>query len=138
MINPHSYLILGIVPICLIFKIFIMVTIIDYKASVNSETGEEFFSLIVQGGVEAVKSKKTGRSYLTARKAYVTSTFNEVTCKGLIGTQISGQVVKVETEPYEYEIPDTGEVITLRHQYNFVDEEEAKVKENMIESQLVN
>ncbi|MGO1728608.1 MAG: hypothetical protein ACTH5N_06750 [Psychroflexus halocasei] len=115
-----------------------MVTIIDYKASANKETGEEFFSLIVQGGVETVKSKETGRSYLTARKAYVSSTFNEVTCKGLIGSQIPGQVVKVEADPYEYEIPDSGEVVTLRHQYVFVEEEEAKVKENMIESQLVN
>ena len=115
-----------------------MVTIIDYKSSANQETGEEFFSLIVQGGVEAVKSKETGRSYLTARKAYVASTFDERTCKGLIGSQIPGQVIKVETDPYEYQIPESGDVITLNHQYAFVDDEEATVKENLIESQLVN
>jgi len=115
-----------------------MVTIIDFKASANKETGEEFYSLIVQGGVESVKSRETGRNYLTARKAYVTSTFNEVTCKGLIGSQIPGQVVKVDSEPYSYEIPDTGETVTLTHQYRYMDDEEATVKQNVVESEMVN
>lgn len=115
-----------------------MVTIIDYKASVNKETGEEFYSLIVQGGIESVKSAETGRSYLTARKAYVTSTFNEITCKSLIGSQISGEVVKVDCEPYQYEIPDTGEMISLSHQYRFMDEEEATVSQNVVKSEMVN
>jgi hypothetical protein len=115
-----------------------MVTIIDYKASVNKESGEEFYSLIVQGGVETVKSAETGRNYLTARKAYVTSTFNEITCKGLIGSQIPGQIVKVSSEPYQYEIPDTGETVTLTHQCKFMDDEEAAMTENFIESEMVN
>ena len=115
-----------------------MVTIIDYKASVNKDTGEEFYSLIVQGGVESVKSRETGQNYLTARKAYVTSTFNEITCKGLIGSQIPGQVVRIDSEPYDYEIPDTGEIITLSHQYRFMDEEEAMVNQNVVKSEMVN
>lgn len=115
-----------------------MVTIVDYKASVNKETGEEFYSLIVQGGVESVKSKTTGQNYLTARKAFVTSTFNEITCKGLIGSKIPGQVVRIDSEPYDYEIPDTGETITLSHQYRFMDDEEATVNQNVVESEMVN
>lgn len=91
-----------------------MVTIIDYKQATNSE-GENFFMLVVQGGVESVKSKETGRFYLTARKATVTSTFDERTCKELIGQKLSGGIEKVETKPYSFIIEETGEEITLQH-----------------------
>lgn len=37
-----------------------MVTIVDYKECENGTTGDKFFGLIVQGGIEAVKSKETG------------------------------------------------------------------------------
>ncbi|MFT6797689.1 MAG: hypothetical protein ACJART_002842 [Maribacter sp.] len=43
-----------------------MVTIVDYRTYLR-EDGSEFHSLVVQGGAEAVKSKKTDRIYLTAR-----------------------------------------------------------------------
>jgi hypothetical protein len=58
-----------------------MVTIVDYKQSETSD-GKKFYALIVQGGVEMVLNEQTGRYYLTARQASVTSTFNEQTCKG--------------------------------------------------------
>lgn len=95
-----------------------MVTIIDYKSATNAE-GEEFFMLIVQGGVEAVQSKETGRFYLTARKATVSTTFNQATCQSLIGTKLPGGVERHQVEPYTYVVEETGEEIVLSHRYSY-------------------
>ncbi len=93
-----------------------MVTIINYKSATNA-AGEEFFLLQVQGGVEAIISQETGRAYLTARKATVSTTFDEPTCQSLIGTKLPGGVEKVETEPYAYTIEASGEEVELSHRY---------------------
>ena len=95
-----------------------MVTIINYKNSQTTE-GKEFFSLVVQGGVETVQSKETGRFYLTSRRATVSSTFNEETCKSLLQTKMPGAIEKVQVEPYEYTIEESGEVITLEHSWRY-------------------
>lgn len=100
-----------------------MVTVIDFKKRTNSE-GEDFFSLVIQGGVEMLQSTKTGRFYATARKTSIPSTFNEVTCKSLVGQQIPGSIQKVEVEPYEYTPPGAEESISLTHSYQFVPETE--------------
>lgn len=113
-----------------------MVTIVDYK-TYEREDGTEFNILIVQGGVEAVTSQTTGKSYLTARTARVSSTFNEITCKGLVGTQLPGAVKKVKTEPYEFTVEDTGEILSLSHRYEYISEEEKIVADNVIEQQMV-
>lgn len=76
-----------------------MVKIISAEKRMNSE-GESFNALILQGGVELVMSKETGRFYATAKQASVPSTFDEETCKDLIGTELPGSVKKVECEPY--------------------------------------
>jgi hypothetical protein len=101
-----------------------MVRIISYKKR-ETEDGKEFFVLELQGGIEMVKSKETGKFYVTARKASISSTFDELTCQALIGTELPGKVEKVECEAYEYVIKDTGEVITLTHRFEYVEEEKA-------------
>ncbi len=108
-----------------------MVKIVDFKTYERTD-GTEFNVLIVQGKVEAVKSRETGRTYLTARKANVSSTFDAETCRGLIGTELSGTVEKVTSEPYEYTVPSTGEIITLQHTYQYVSEEEKVMKDNLV------
>ena len=113
-----------------------MVTIVDFK-SYKREDGSIFNSLVVQGGVEAVKSQETGKMYLTAKTARVPSTFNEVTCKFLIGHQLPGKVCKVVTDPYEYAIPDTGEIISLNHHYEYIAEQEAVLNDNTVEKEVV-
>ena len=35
---------------------------------------------------------------------------------------MDGRVQKVSVEPYEYAIPETGEIIILSHSYEFVSE----------------
>jgi hypothetical protein len=98
-----------------------MVRIIDYKVRQNSD-GEPFLALIVQGGISLVKSQETGMYYATAKKASIPSTFDEETCKSLIGQELEGSIERVQCEPYEYTVEDTGEVLTLDHHWVFVKE----------------
>jgi uncharacterized protein (DUF1015 family) len=98
-----------------------MVKIVNYQKR-QTEDGRDFFVLEVQGGIEMIKSQHTQQFYVTARKASISSTFDEVTCKALIGSDIPGKIDKVSCTPYEYTIKDTGEVITLSHRFQYVDE----------------
>ena len=111
------------------------VKIIDYRKRENKE-GEEFFALIIEGGLEMVKSKQTGRYYATSKKASVTSTFDEETCIGLIGEKIPGSVQKVECEPYEMTIKDTGELVTLNHRWVYLKEGETLTEKVLAESEV--
>jgi hypothetical protein len=113
-----------------------MVQITDYK-TYKREDGETFNVLVVQGGVEPVKSRKTGRTYLTAKTTRVSCTFDEPTCKSLLGTMLPGSIKKVEVEPYEFTIVETGEVVERSHRYEYMSEEEAIVKNNVIEMEEV-
>jgi hypothetical protein len=101
-----------------------MVTIVDFVKRQDKE-GKEFHSLILNGGIEMVKSKNTGRYYATTRKCSITSTFNEVMCKSFLGTVLEGKIVKVPCEPYEYALPSRGEVINLDFRWEYVPEEVA-------------
>lgn len=113
-----------------------MVSIVDYKAF-QKENGEKFYSLVVQGGVEAVKSKESGRTYLTAKTTNLACTFNEITCKSLIGTQLPGQIRKVEVDPYEYTDRETGEIVEMTHRYEYLSDEDAIINDNVIKQQEV-
>ncbi|RYJ41572.1 hypothetical protein [Flavobacterium beibuense] len=102
-----------------------MVRIINYLERTSDE-GKKFFVLELQGGMEMVKSQVTGSFYATAKKATIPSTFDELTCQALIGTDIAGAIKKVSSEPYEYTIRDTGETIILHHRYEYEPEEVSK------------
>ncbi len=114
-----------------------MVRIINYKTR-QKEDGTEFYLLEVQGGIEMVKSKTTNQYYATAKKATVSTTFDEETCKGLIGTEFPGKIAKIQAEPYSYTIKDSGETITLEHRYIYlpedVDSEEEKLAKQLEEA----
>ena len=107
-----------------------MVRIIDYKTR-TSEDGKQFFTLEIQGGIEMALSQTTGNFYATARKSSITTTFNEQTCKALIGTEMPGNIEKQDCEPYEYTVEDTGEIITLTHKYMYVPESATPQKQNV-------
>lgn len=107
-----------------------MVRIIDYKAR-QKEDGTEFYLLVVQGGIEMIKSKTSGQYYATAKKATVSTTFDEVTCKNLIGSEFPGRIEKINTEPYSYTIQDTGEQITLSHRYIYLPDDVELEEEKM-------
>lgn len=98
-----------------------MVRIVNYQKR-TTEGGKEFFVLEIQSGITMVKSKETGKFYATAVKATLSSTFDELTCKALIGTELPGIIEKVECEPYDYVVKETGEIIKLSHRFEYVDE----------------
>lgn len=104
-----------------------MVRIISYKKRQKDE--KDFFILEITGGIEMVKSTQTDQFYATAKKAHITSTFDEETCKALIGMEMPGSVQKIDCEPYQYTVQDTGEVIMLAHTYAYVPEEIVKPAE---------
>ncbi len=113
-----------------------MVKIVDFK-TYQKEDGSEFCALVVQGGIEAIRSKETKRMYFTARTVNVPCTFSETTCEALIGTDFPGSIQKVEVEPYDYMVPDTGEIIELTHRYEYSSEENDILRENVVEKELV-
>jgi|SRR5437588_12417621 len=94
-----------------------MVTISNYET--RQGTDGDFFVLILQGDVEFVTSQKTGLPYAMVPKCSMPATFNEATCKAMIGKQIPGSITKVECEPYEYTIPRTKETVMLDYNYSY-------------------
>jgi hypothetical protein len=102
-----------------------MVKIIDFKIRQSNE-GKQFFALILQGGIEIIKSQN-GNSYATVRKVSISTTFDELTCQTLLGTELPGSIEKVNCEPYEYTIEQTGEVITLNHRFEYVEEQVSEI-----------
>ena len=98
-----------------------MVRIVNYLKR-QTEEGKEFFVLEISGGIEMVKSQTSNQFYATAKKAFISSTFDEQTCKALIGTEMPGNVVKQECEPYEYVNKDSGEVMMLSYRYVYTQE----------------
>lgn len=113
-----------------------MVTIIDFK-TFTKDNGENFYGLVVQGGIEATRSLQSGTMYFTAKTATVPTTFNEATCKSLIGTTLDGSVKKVECDSYDYTIKDTGEIIQLSHRYEYITNEEEILHKNLISEEVV-
>ncbi len=98
-----------------------MVKIISYQKR-QKEDGSSFFVLELQGGLEMLLSKSTGQYYASAKKARISSTFDEQTCKALIGTEMPGSIVKQECEPYSFTVKETGEIISMAHRWVYTPE----------------
>jgi hypothetical protein len=107
-----------------------MVTIVDFVKRQNRE-GVEFNALILQSGIELVKSKETGNYYATSKKASITSTFSDAECQNLIGQQIPGSVQRAECDPYSFANQETGEVVELTHRWVYLKEGET-IEEKVI------
>ena len=102
-----------------------MVRIIDYRVRQNT-LGESFQVLIVQG-IVLVQSKETGLYYATTKEASIPTTFDEATCKSLLGQTLEGTIHKVDCAPYEVVNQETGDVKELNFRYVFIP---AKVEQN--------
>jgi hypothetical protein len=61
-----------------------MVTIVNFEKR-QSKSGNEFFALILQGGVEMVRSAETGQFYATVKRCSVPSILDEANCKLMVG-----------------------------------------------------
>ncbi|MBK9044030.1 MAG: hypothetical protein IPN97_12790 [Saprospiraceae bacterium] len=99
-----------------------MVTVVNLAVRQNSE-GNSYVALLLQGDLEMVQSKESGKFYATARKCAIASTFDEAFATSMVGKQIKGTIVKETCEPYEYVVPETGEQVTLAHRYVYSPEE---------------
>lgn len=102
-----------------------MVTVIDYYTKHTEDS--TYNALIIEGEPELVISPKTGIPYARASKCHLYSALSEEQCQAMIGKSFPGSIEKVECEPYEYQIPETGEVLELNYSYQFVP---ASPKEN--------
>ncbi|MDP3469463.1 MAG: hypothetical protein Q8S11_14070 [Daejeonella sp.] len=95
-----------------------MVTVASYAVRETKE-GRSFICLELQGGLEIVQSNQTGKFYATTKRCSLPCTFNEDTAKLLVGTQMQGEIVKRETEPYEFTNKTTGETMMLDYTYEY-------------------
>jgi hypothetical protein len=107
--------------------------------NVHLREGEKktFMSLELVGDVELVQSQNSGRFYATVRRCFMSSTLDEETAKGLIGTKFKGNIIRVEADPYDFTLPESGEVIQLSHRWDYVPDEEAANTVVAKESQTV-
>ncbi len=76
-----------------------------------------FVALELMGDIELVQSQNTGRFYATARRCFISCTFDEQTAQKFIGRKLSGRIFRKETDPYEFVIPETEEEIILSHSW---------------------
>lgn len=95
-----------------------MVFVIGVKTLKNAKD-EAFTMLVLQGGLEIVKSKLTGKNYFTSKKCSIASTFDEAVAKTFIGSKLPGIIEKAPCEPYDYIIPQTGETVELDYNYQY-------------------
>lgn len=100
-----------------------MVVVTDYALRTRASNGTKFISLQLEGDPIFVQSMETGRFYLTSKRASITSTFSESVAKAMIGKNLPGSIVRVQTDPYDFTVPETGEVIKLAHSYQYSPEE---------------
>lgn len=85
----------------------------------QSADGKKFYALLLTGGLEMVMSEETGRYYATSKETSLPSTFDEPTCKSLVGTKLPGRITRIQCDPFEYTVRETGEILTLNHRWAY-------------------
>ena len=95
-----------------------MVTITGLEKR-RAADGKDFNVMNLQGSVEVVISKATGKPYLTARKTSIPCTFDEVMAKSLIGQKLPGEIERIETDEYDFKIPGTNKKLKLTHSFRY-------------------
>ena len=96
-----------------------MVTIVGIEKRTNKTKKEEFSVMVLQGNIEVVMSKTTGRPYLTARKTSIPCTFDEKLAQHLIGQSLPGTIERKECDPYSFTIPNSKKKVTLNHTFQY-------------------
>ena len=118
-----------------------MVTIMSYALR-QGQDQKEFLVLILNGGIELVKSRKTERYYATIKKCSISATFDEATCQASIGQQFPGSIQKQSCEPYTFVVKETGEILEMNYRWTYVPDgstlEEAIWEETPAEASLSN
>jgi hypothetical protein len=79
----------------------------------------DFKVIVLQGKVEVAISQTTGRPYLTARKTSIPFTFSEEFAQSLVGTELPGNIDRVECEEYEFQVPGTKKKLKFTHRFQY-------------------
>ena len=106
-----------------------MVTVKNYHVR-QGNNGDNYISLELEGDVSFVQSQNTGRFYATAKHCFMYAAMDEKTAKALIGTQLPGSIERVDCDPYEYTVPDTGEVKLLSYTSEYRPEESMETSDS--------
>jgi hypothetical protein len=114
-----------------------MVTVKNYQLREGKDGKPPYITLELAGDIELVQSANTGRFYATCRKCFIYSTFDELIAKQMVGKQIPGTIARVNCDPYDYTISETGEVIKLAHTYTYLPEGNKVVGEPMVSQHQV-
>lgn len=95
-----------------------MVKVKQYHVRKGND-GEKYISLELEGDVSFVQSQNTGRFYAATKRCFMYAAMDEQTAKALVGTQMPGTIERVPCDPYEYTVPETGEVKVLSYTYEY-------------------
>ena len=110
-----------------------MVTVTAFQERTSLENNQTYFALeLTSDELELVISQQTGRFYATNFKCWITSTFSETVCQKMVGKQLPGIITRTESEPYEFTIPETGEVITRTHRYEYCPVEQRSMEQTVL------
>ena len=85
----------------------------------EGKEGKSFVSLELTGDLELVQSQNTGRFYATTKRCFISSTFDLETAQSFIGKSMPGKIVRVICDPYEYKLPESGEMLLLGYSYQY-------------------
>ena len=96
-----------------------MVTVINYSVRQNEGDNKPYITLTLEGGIEMVQSQNTGRFYATVRTCVVSSTFDEQVAQRMVGKEMPGSIERVASDPYDFTIKETGEVIKMGYRWDY-------------------
>jgi hypothetical protein len=85
----------------------------------EGKEGKSFVSLELTGDLELVQSQNTGRFYATTKRCFISSTFDLETAQSFICKSMPGKIVRVICDPYEYKLPESGEMLLLGYSYQY-------------------
>ena len=89
----------------------------------EGQDNKSFVTLELEGDLVLIQSQNTGRFYATAKRCFISSTFDLKTAQEFIGKKMSGDIVRVQSDPYEFKVPESDEVLVLTHSYEYRPEE---------------
>jgi hypothetical protein len=96
-----------------------MVRIIGTETKVNPKTKEQYNVIALLGNVEILKSKSTGKPYLTAKKVTIPTTLTSEQAEELVGSSLQGEIVKVDCPEYEIKMPGSNKKVRISHTFQF-------------------
>lgn len=96
-----------------------MVKVIGTETKVNPKTKENYNVIVLLGNVEVLKSKSSGKPYLTAKKVTMPTTLTSEQAAELVGTSLPGNIEKIDCPEYEIKMPGSNKKVKINHTFQF-------------------